>query len=163
MPNQRTIANSFSLSGPGLHTGAEVRLTFKPAPTGHGIKFQRTDLEGQPIIPADVNRVVSTERSTTLGLKDARVSTVEHLMSAVSGLQIDNLLVELDGAEIPILDGSALPFLEPLRAAGLEEQDAEREYFIVEEPITYRDEETGVEIVALPHDLIRSRVDDRFR
>ncbi|OAV45485.1 bifunctional UDP-3-O-[3-hydroxymyristoyl] N-acetylglucosamine deacetylase/3-hydroxyacyl-ACP dehydratase [Lewinella sp. 4G2] len=152
MIHQRTIANSFSLKGLGLHTGVEVNLVFKPAPAGHGIKFQRVDLEGQPVIAADVNRVVSTDRSTTIGSGDANVSTVEHLLSAVSGLQIDNLLVEIDGIEIPILDGSAMPFLEPLLAAGFEEQEEQREYFIVEEPITYRDEESGVEIVALPYD-----------
>lgn len=135
-----------------MHTGDEVNLVFKPAPTGHGIKFQRTDLEGSPTIAADVNRVISTERSTTLGSGDATVSTVEHLLSAVSGLQIDNLLVELDGVEIPILDGSALPFLQPLMDAGFEDQDVEREYFVVEEPITFRDEASGVEIVALPYD-----------
>ncbi len=152
MTNQRTIARSFSLNGVGLHSGAQVKLTFKPAPAGHGVKFQRIDLEGQPIINVDVNRVVSTDRSTTIGTKDAMVSTVEHLLSAVSGLQIDNLLVELDGREIPILDGSASPFVAPLLEAGVEEQDAPRNYFIVEEPITYRDEETGSEIVALPYD-----------
>lgn len=152
MTNQRTIARSFSLNGVGLHSGAQVKLTFKPAPAGHGVKFQRIDLEGQPIINVDVNRVVSTDRSTTIGTKDAMVSTVEHLLSAVSGLQIDNLLVELDGLEIPILDGSASPFVAPLLEAGVEEQDTPRNYFIVEEPITYRDEETGSEIVALPYD-----------
>jgi UDP-3-O-[3-hydroxymyristoyl] N-acetylglucosamine deacetylase/3-hydroxyacyl-[acyl-carrier-protein] dehydratase len=152
MMNQRTIARSFSLNGVGLHSGAQVKLTFKPAPAGHGVKFQRIDLEGQPIINVDVNRVVSTDRSTTIGTKDAMVSTVEHLLSAVSGLQIDNLLVELDGREIPILDGSASPFIAPLLEAGVEEQDAPRNYFVVEEPITYRDEETGSEIVALPYD-----------
>ena len=152
MTQQRTIATPFSLKGQGLHTGAEVKLVFKPAPAGHGIKFQRVDLEDQPVIAADVNRVISTDRSTTIGSGDARVSTVEHLLSAVSGLEIDNLLVEIDGVEIPILDGSAKPFLSPLQEAGIEEQDAEREYFVVEEPITYRDEETGTEIVALPYD-----------
>ncbi len=150
--NQRTIANSFTLSGVGLHSGAEVNLTFKSAPVGHGVKFQRIDLEGQPIINIDVNRVISTERSTTIGSGEATVSTVEHLLSAVAGLQIDNLLVEIDGREIPILDGSASPFVTPLLAAGIEEQDAPKQYFIVEEPITYRDEATGTEIVALPYD-----------
>ena len=143
MMNQRTIAKSFSLKGVGLHSGAEVKLTFKPAPEGHGVKFQRIDLENQPVINADVNRVVNTDRSTTIGSDDVTVSTVEHLLSAVSGLQIDNLLVELDGGEIPILDGSASPFVTPLLKAGITEQDAKREFFIVEEPITYRDEETG--------------------
>lgn len=150
--NQRTIANSFSLSGVGLHSGVKVNLTFKPAPEGHGVKFKCTDLEGEPVINVDANRVVSTDRSTTIGSGDATVSTVEHLLSAVSGLRIDNLLVEIDGREIPILDGSASPFVTPLLAAGVEEQDAKREYFIVEEPITYRDEATGSEIVALPYD-----------
>lgn len=150
--NQRTIANSFSLSGVGLHSGVEVNLTFKPAPTGHGVKFKCIDLEGEPLINVDANRVVSTDRSTTIGSGEATVSTVEHLLSAVAGLQIDNLLVEIDGREIPILDGSASPFVTPLLAAGMEEQDEAREYFIVEEPITYRDEETGTEIVALPYD-----------
>jgi len=152
MTHQRTIAKSFSLSGVGLHSGVEVTLVFKPAPAGHGVKFQRVDLEGQPTINVDVNRVVTTDRSTTIGSGDATVSTIEHLLSAVSGLQIDNLLVETDGLEIPILDGSASPFVTPLLAAGFEEQDTARDYFIVEEPITYRDEATGTEIVALPYD-----------
>lgn len=150
--NQRTIANSFSLSGVGLHSGTEVNLDFKPAPVGHGVKFKCVDLEGEPVVNVDVNWVVSTDRSTTIGSKKATVSTVEHLLSAVSGLQIDNLLVEIDGREIPILDGSASPFVQPLLAAGVAEQDAKREYFVVEEPITYRDEATGSEIVALPYD-----------
>ncbi|MEM9260239.1 MAG: bifunctional UDP-3-O-[3-hydroxymyristoyl] N-acetylglucosamine deacetylase/3-hydroxyacyl-ACP dehydratase [Bacteroidota bacterium] len=152
MTNQRTSANSFSLSGVGLHSGAEVTLTFKPAPAGHGVKFQRIDLEGSPTINVDVNRVVSTDRSTTIGSGEATVSTIEHLLSAVAGLQIDNLLVEINGREIPILDGSASPFVTPLLASGVESQDAPRDYFIVEEPITYRDEESGTEIVALPYD-----------
>lgn len=152
MTNQRTIANSFSLSGVGLHSGAEVTLVFKPAPAGHGVKFQRIDLEGSPTINVDVNRVVSTDRSTTIGSGEATVSTIEHLLSAVAGLQIDNLLVEINGREIPILDGSASPFVTPLLAAGVETQDTPRDYFIVEEPITYRDEESGTEIVALPYD-----------
>ena len=152
MENQRTIAAPFTLKGVGLHSGAEVELTFQPAPEGHGVKFQRTDLEGQPVINVDVNRVVSTDRSTTIGSGEATVSTVEHLLSAVAGLRVDNLLVGIDGPEIPILDGSASPFVEPLLAAGFTEQDAPRTYFIVEEPITYRDEETGTEIVALPYD-----------
>ncbi|MEO0733531.1 MAG: bifunctional UDP-3-O-[3-hydroxymyristoyl] N-acetylglucosamine deacetylase/3-hydroxyacyl-ACP dehydratase [Bacteroidota bacterium] len=152
MTNQRTIANSFTLSGVGLHSGVEVTLVFKPAPAGHGVKFQRVDLEGQPTINVDVNRVVTTDRSTTIGSGEATVSTIEHLLSAVAGLQIDNLLVETNGVEIPILDGSASPFVAPLLEAGFEEQDAPRDYFIVEEPITYRDEASGTEIVALPYD-----------
>jgi len=152
MINQRTIASPFSLNGVGLHSGAKVQLNFKPAPEGHGVKFQRIDLDGHPVINADVNRVVSTDRSTTIGSGEATVSTVEHLLSAVSGLQIDNLLVEINGPEIPILDGSASPFVAPLVNAGITDHDANRQYFVVEEPITYRDEETGSELVALPYD-----------
>ena len=150
--NQRTLASTADLRGAGLHTGAEVRLNFQPAPAGHGIKFRRTDLEGQPTINADVNRVVSTERSTTIGQGQATVSTIEHLMSALAGLQIDNVLVNIDGPEVPILDGSASPFVELFTGVGTAEQDEARDYFTVEEPITYRDEATGSEIVALPYD-----------
>lgn len=150
--NQRTIARSVSISGVGLHTGQRVNLVFQPAPTGHGVKFKRTDLDDQPLMNVDVNRVVSTERSTTLGSGPATVSTIEHLLSALSGLQIDNVVIEINGGEVPILDGSASPYVTCLQAAGIEEQDTPRDYFVVEEPITYRDETTGSEIVALPYD-----------
>ncbi len=150
--NQRTIASPVYISGVGLHTGQEVNLVFKPAPVGHGVKFKRTDLADQPLMNVDVNRVVSTERSTTLGGGSATVSTIEHLLSALSGLQVDNVLIEIDGDEVPILDGSASPYVDRLLAAGMEEQDTPRDYFIVEEPITYRDEATGSEIVALPYE-----------
>lgn len=150
--NQRTIAKSVSISGVGLHTGQQVKLVFQPAPTGHGVKFKRTDLDDQPLMNVDVNRVVSTERSTTLGSGEATVSTIEHLLSALSGLQIDNVVIEIDGGEVPILDGSASPYVDCLQGAGIEEQDTPRDYFVVEEPITYRDEATGSEIVALPYD-----------
>ena len=152
LTNQRTIAQSVSLSGVGLHSGANVTLTFQPAPEGHGVKFQRTDLEGQPLLNVDVNRVVSTERSTTLGGGEATVSTIEHLLSALCGLQIDNILVEIDGPEVPIMDGSASQFVETLQRAGVSELDVPRNYLVIEEPITFRDEESGSEIVALPYD-----------
>ncbi len=150
--NQRTIASTVYISGVGLHTGQEVNLVFKPAPVGHGVKFKRIDLADEPLMNVDVNRVVSTERSTTLGGGSATVSTIEHLLSALSGLQVDNVLIEIDGGEVPILDGSASPYVEHLLAAGMEEQDTPRDYFVVEEPITFRDEATGSEIVALPYD-----------
>lgn len=150
--NQRTISETASVQGTGLHTGAAVNLTFRGAPTSHGIKFQRIDLEGQPIIDADVKRVVSTERSTTLGQNGATISTVEHVLSALAGLGIDNVLIEIDGPEMPIMDGSARPFVEALQAAGIEDQDQKREYFVVETPISFRDEESGSEMVALPYD-----------
>lgn len=149
---QCTIKKPVSIQGVGLHTGTQVTLNFLPAPGEHGIKFQRVDLPEQPIINADVNKVVSTERSTTLGSDGVTISTVEHVLSALSGLQIDNVLIEINGPEMPIMDGSAKPFVEVLLKAGMEEQTEEREYFIVEEPISFRDEETGSEMVALPYD-----------
>lgn len=149
---QKTIKKPVTVDGVGLHTGAYVHLTFQPAPVDHGYKFQRTDLEGEPVFNADVNRVISTDRSTTIQVGDASVATVEHVLSALAGLQIDNVLIQLDGPEVPILDGSAAIFVEALQSAGLEEQDADREYFIVEEPISYRDPETGSELIALPLD-----------
>jgi UDP-3-O-[3-hydroxymyristoyl] N-acetylglucosamine deacetylase/3-hydroxyacyl-[acyl-carrier-protein] dehydratase len=150
--NQRTIKQPVTVKGVGLHTGKEVSLTFQPAPTGHGFIFRRTDLEGAPAVNADVNRVISTQRGTTLKQGEAVVHTVEHVLSALSGLGVDNVLIELDGPEVPILDGSAAPFVKALLEAGLEEQDEERVYFEVEEPIVYKDEKTGAELVALPKD-----------
>lgn len=149
---QRTLKKAVTVDGVGLHTGAYVHLTIQPAPVDHGYKFQRIDLEGQPIFNADVNRVVSTDRSTSVKVGSAVVGTVEHLLSALVGMQVDNALIQLDGPEIPILDGSAAPFTELIEQASLIEQESEREYFVVEEPITYRDEATGSELMALPYD-----------
>lgn len=149
---QRTIKKSVSLKGVGLHTGKAVQINLKPAPEEHGIKFQRIDLDDQPIINADVNRVVSTDRSTCLQLGEAQVRTVEHVLSAIRGMDVDNVLLEIDGPEVPIMDGSAGPFVNALQEAGIEEQNAPREYFIVEEPISYVDEVTGTELLALPCD-----------
>ena len=150
--NQHTIKRSVAVSGVGLHTGQKVTITFQPAPVNHGYKFKRVDLEGTPVVNADVNRVVSTQRGTTIQSGEAIVSTVEHALSALAGLQVDNILMEIDGPEVPIMDGSALPFVEAIQEAGIEEQDAKREYFEIEEPITYRDEESGLEMTALPAD-----------
>ena len=152
MMKQHTIKKPATVKGIGLHTGKEVVLTFKPAPVGHGYKFQRLDLEGEPVLNADVNRVVSTQRGTTIKTGGAEVNTVEHALSALAGLGIDNVLMELNGPEVPILDGSAGPFVQALMKAGIEEQDADREYFVVEEPIHYKDDKTGAELLALPHD-----------
>lgn len=149
---QRTIERSVSLQGVGLHTGQEVTLTFHPAPENHGYKFQRTDLEGEPIINADVSRVSSTQRGTVIKSGTAQVSTIEHVLSALNGLQIDNVLITLNGPEVPIMDGSSLPFVELVQQAGIQEQSEDREYFEVEEPIAYRDEKTGTELIALPAD-----------
>ncbi|MCB0638117.1 MAG: UDP-3-O-acyl-N-acetylglucosamine deacetylase, partial [Lewinella sp.] len=149
---QQTIKRAVSVSGVGLHTGVEVTLTFQPAPEDHGIKFQRLDLEGEPVFNADVNRVVNTERSTTIKSGDASISTVEHALSALAGLGVDNVLIQVDGPEAPILDGSAAGFVAALQEAGIDTQDADRDYFVVEEPIVFRDDATGTELMALPHD-----------
>ncbi|MBX2926793.1 MAG: bifunctional UDP-3-O-[3-hydroxymyristoyl] N-acetylglucosamine deacetylase/3-hydroxyacyl-ACP dehydratase [Saprospiraceae bacterium] len=147
---QRTINKQVSLSGVGLHTGQHVNMVLQPAPANFGFKFQRIDLPDQPFIPADITRVVSTQRGTTLQCDDAEVHTVEHALSALTGMGIDNVLILLDGPEVPILDGSARYFVEAIQEAGIEEQEEEREYFEVEETITYRDPITGSELVAMP-------------
>jgi UDP-3-O-[3-hydroxymyristoyl] N-acetylglucosamine deacetylase / 3-hydroxyacyl-[acyl-carrier-protein] dehydratase len=152
MKKQRTIKKAASLSGVGLHTGKVVTLTFNTAPENHGHKFQRVDLPGQPIVNADVSRVISTTRGTTIKSDEAQVSTIEHVLSALVGLGVDNVLMTIDGPEVPILDGSARHFVQALLEVGFEEQDADREYFEITEPITYHDEETGAELMALPHD-----------
>lgn len=138
------------MEGVGLHTGKIVRMVFKPAPPMHGFRFQRKDLEGQPVIKADVSQVVSTNRGTTLRQGDAQVHTVEHVLSALRGMSLDNVLIVMDGPEAPILDGSAKLIVEKIQEAGIEEQDAEGEVFIIDEPISYKDEVTGTELLALP-------------
>jgi len=153
--NQQTLKQPATLSGTGLHTGQKVTLNFLPAPTNHGIKFQRVDLPESPIIPADVDLVVSVERGTTLEKNGAKVATVEHLMAACLGLQIDNLLVEINGVEIPIMDGSSKPFIDIFEAAGIQEQQELREVFELRHPISYKDAESGVEMLAMPSDHYR--------
>lgn len=149
---QCTIVKETSLSGIGLHLGKIVNISFKPAEVNHGIKFVRVDLEDKPVIPADISRVISTNRGTTLQTGTAQVHTVEHVLSALMGLGIDNLVIELDGPEIPILDGSAIIFVNAILSAGIQTQDAEREVFEVTEPISFKDELSGTELVALPAD-----------
>ena len=149
---QHTIKDKFTVTGVGLHTGARTTVTFQPAPANHGIRFKRVDLEGTPVIKADASKVVSTNRCTTIGQGDAHVATVEHALSALSGMGVDNALIEIDGVEMPILDGSAQEYTHALKAIGLEAQDAERDFFVVEKAMRYKDEETGAELVALPAD-----------
>lgn len=149
---QKTIAASRSLQGVGLHTGVQVSLTFQPAEENTGIRFVRTDIEGHPSIPADVDYVVETSRGTTLAKDDVQVSTVEHALAAAAGLQIDNLIIELTGPEVPILDGSALPFIEALREAGIQEQAADRDYFELKTNVFYKDPARDVEIMGVPAD-----------
>ncbi len=149
---QHTIKSSVTLSGVGLHTGRMVTMTFQPAGINHGFKFKRTDLEGQPVLAADCDLVVSTNHGTTIRSGNAQVATIEHALSALCGLLIDNVLIEIDGPEVPILDGSAKLFVEALETAGRETQDAPREYLEITEPIHFYDEITGTEFTALPAD-----------
>lgn len=148
--NQRTIQASVSVKGVGLHTGQEVTMTFRPAPINHGYRFQRTDLENSSPLKAEANRVLATTRGTTIGKGEVTISTIEHTLSALAALEIDNVLIELDGPEAPILDGSAIQIFEKLEEAGVEEQEAERDYLVIEEPVVYRDEISGAELMALP-------------
>lgn len=147
---QQTIEKSVSVSGIGLHTGVQATMTFLPAPINHGYKFQRIDLEGQPIIDADVDNVVDVSRGTTIEQHGARVYTVEHVLSALVGLQIDNVIIQLDGPEPPIMDGSAIKFVEALQNTGVVEQNASRNYFEINEPVRYINSGSDTEMVALP-------------
>lgn len=149
---QKTIAGSVTLSGTGLHTGLMVEATFHPAAENTGILFQRTDLPGQPVVRAAAELVADTARSTVIEEKGARIGMVEHSLSAISGLEIDNLLITVSGPEMPILDGSARMYTDALKGAGIVQQDADREVFEIREPIIYTDDERGIEIMALPAD-----------
>ncbi|MGK7388912.1 MAG: bifunctional UDP-3-O-[3-hydroxymyristoyl] N-acetylglucosamine deacetylase/3-hydroxyacyl-ACP dehydratase [Candidatus Cyclobacteriaceae bacterium M2_1C_046] len=155
---QHTLKKSVELNGVGLHTGVITRMTFLPAKPDHGIKFQRVDLEGQPVIDADCDNVVDVSRGTTLEQSGARVQTVEHVLAALVGLQIDNVLIQLDGPEPPIMDGSSKPFIDVLKKVGTEEQNALRDFFEVQESIFYRDHSKDIEIAALPLDDYRVTV-----
>jgi len=147
---QKTLAKEFSISGKGLHTNCQVKMTFKPAPVNHGFKFQRVDLEDKPIINASADCVVDTSRGTVIESKGAKVSTIEHSMAALTGMDLDNVLIEIDNEEVPILDGSARLFAQAIEEAGIVDQEEDREYFVITEKIVYRNEKTGTEIVALP-------------
>lgn len=155
---QRTILEPVSVSGAGLHTGKHVTVTFRPAPENHGYKFVRTDLEGSPVVEADIDHVKDTERGTNLEKNGVRISTTEHLLAAVFGLGIDNLIIETTGVELPIFDGSSRYWIEALDKAGLVEQDAEREYYELKENISFRNPEKKVEIIAIPSSELRYSV-----
>ena len=155
---QRTIKKSVTISGVGLHTGVQTTLTFLPAKPNHGIKFQRVDLPGSPIIDADCDRVVDVSRGTTIEQSGARVSTIEHTLAALVGLEIDNVMIQIDGPEAPIMDGSSIQFVQVLKEAGTEEQNALRDFFEVQDSIFYRESARHVEIAALPLDDYRVTV-----
>ena len=152
MDNQRTIKSAISVAGVGLHTGREVTLTFKPAPENHGFSFVRTDLDGNPVVEAKAEYVTNTQRGTTLEKNGVAIQTCEHVLAAAVGLQIDNILIEMNSPEPPIMDGSSKYFLEALEKAGIEEQDAPANIYVVKEVISYKDETTGSEIIAMPSD-----------
>ncbi|MEK6565770.1 MAG: bifunctional UDP-3-O-[3-hydroxymyristoyl] N-acetylglucosamine deacetylase/3-hydroxyacyl-ACP dehydratase [Bacteroidota bacterium] len=155
---QHTIKKAISMSGVGLHTGVKTTMTFKPAPEHYGIRFRRIDLGGSPEIPADVDHVIDIARGTTIGIGEARVYTVEHVLAAIVGLQVDNIIIELNNIEPPIADGSAKPFVDMLLEVGVEEQAAPKDYLIIDQVIDYQNDETGVRIVALPTDDFRLTV-----
>jgi UDP-3-O-[3-hydroxymyristoyl] N-acetylglucosamine deacetylase/3-hydroxyacyl-[acyl-carrier-protein] dehydratase len=147
---QKTIAKETTLTGVGLHTGKEVRMTFKPAPVNHGFAFARVDLEGTPVVEADANYVVNTQRGTVLEKLGVKIQTCEHVLAALTGMDLDNVLIELDASEPPIMDGSSKYFVEALEKAGIEEQDSPREEYIIKDVISYSDEESGSEITIIP-------------
>jgi UDP-3-O-[3-hydroxymyristoyl] N-acetylglucosamine deacetylase/3-hydroxyacyl-[acyl-carrier-protein] dehydratase len=147
---QNTIGKEISLSGVGLHTGKEVKMTFKPAPINSGFSFVRIDLEGSPVIEADANYVVNTQRGTNLEKLGVKIQTPEHVLAALIGCDLDNVTIELDSSELPIMDGSSKYFVEALETAGIVEQEAYRNYYTVKEIISFTDETTGSEIIVMP-------------
>ena len=150
MVKQKTIQKEISLTGVGLHTGKEVKMTFKPAPINNGYTFVRVDLEGSPVIEADANYVVNTQRGTNLEKLGVKIQTSEHVLAAFVGCDVDNVIIELNESEPPIMDGSSKFFVEAIEKAGVAEQDAERNYYVVKEVISFMDEATGSEILLMP-------------
>ncbi len=153
MTRQKTIAKESSFSGIGLHTGNLTSLTFKPAPPNSGVTFYRVDLPNRPAVKADIDHVVDVSRGTTIGINGVKVLTVEHVLAAIAGIGIDNLDIEVDANEIPVGDGSALPFMQSLKRAGIVEQDAERKYIKIEDPVYYKSEDVTLSV--LPSDELR--------
>lgn len=152
MEKQHTLRSSFTLQGKGLHTGLPITITFNPAPENHGYKIKRVDLEEQPVIDVLAENVGNTQRGTVLMKDNVVVSTIEHGMAALYALNVDNCLIEVDAPEFPILDGSSILYVQKIREVGLEEQEAERDFFIVRRKIEVRDEETGSKLILLPDD-----------
>lgn len=149
---QRTLGGKFSLKGKGLHTGVETTITFNPAPENHGYKIQRTDVAGQPVIDALAENVADTQRGTVLNVAGVSVSTIEHAMAALYALEVDNCLIQVDGPEFPILDGSSIFYIEGIRKVGITEQKAERKYISFgEQDILVQDEDSNSSMLLLPH------------
>ena len=147
---QQTLKEAFTLTGKGLHTGMDITATFLPAPDNHGYKIQRMDVEGHPVIDALAENVIETTRGTVIGSGEVKVSTIEHAMAALYSAGIDNCLIQVDGPEIPILDGSSLPYVKEISKVGIVEQKADREYYVVKQRIEVRDDTTGASILLLP-------------
>lgn len=155
---QRTLAKEISLTGKGLHTGVNVTITFKPAPANHGYKFCRVDLPGQPVIDALAEHVSDTSRGTTLVQNNASVATIEHVLAAFLGSKVDNVLIDINGPEAPIMGGSAWKFMEAIKEAGIVEQKEDRNYYVVKQKITFSDEEHGVDLIIYPDDHLSINV-----
>lgn len=155
---QKTIKKAVSLKGKGLHSGVDVEVTLKPAPENHGFIFKRTDLPEQPLIKAVAENVTDTSRGTTLEDNNAKVSTIEHCLAACTGMELDNVLFEINGPEAPILDGSSKKYVEAILEAGIEEQEAEKIYFTPNEKVEYYDEEKGIHIIAYPDEALSMNV-----
>ena len=147
---QHTLKSSISISGTGLHTGINVDMRLKPANPGFGIQFKRIDLPGQPLVKADCDLVTDTSRGTTLEDNGTKISTVEHVLAALVGMGVDNCLIEINGPEMPIMDGSSQPFVELIEEAGVTEQDAAKLWYSIDENIYHYDEAKRVEMVVMP-------------
>lgn len=156
--NQKTLKAPFTIEGVGLHTGEMASVTVKPAPVDTWFVFKRMDVEGHPTIKADVNNVTTTTRSTTLEQNGSEVHTTEHILAALYGMDVDNAIIEISGSELPILDGSSKPWVDGILSVGLEEQDAEREYFYLNEVMKFESEASGAEYLAVPDELYRVTV-----
>ena len=150
MSKQKTLKESFSLSSVGLHTGLKLTVTFNPAPENHGYKIQRVDLEGQPIIDAVAENVVDTSRGTVVAKGDVRCSTIEHGMAALYAFGIDNCLIQVDGPEFPILDGSSYYYVQNIKRVGIVEQEADKDYYVIKRKVEFNDPTTGSQITLLP-------------
>ena len=163
MEKQTTLKGSANFEGKGLHTGAYVHLSINPAPADYGFRFRRVDIDGNPEIPALATRVSFTQRGTVLtGDNKETISTIEHLMSALRANGVDNCRIDLDGPEVPILDGSAKPFTDAIRNVGLQPQDAERQYLVITRKAVYEEKEKGLRIIALPEDYFAAEVNIAF-
>jgi UDP-3-O-[3-hydroxymyristoyl] N-acetylglucosamine deacetylase/3-hydroxyacyl-[acyl-carrier-protein] dehydratase len=159
---QCTIQRKVSVTGAGLHTRQCGTLTFNPAPVNTGIRFRRIDLENRPIIEADVDNVIDTARGTTLGKGGVKLYTVEHVLASLRGMGVDNVLIDIDVEEMPIMDGSGKEFVKAIKEAGIVEQNAPRNYYVIKEPITYRNEVLGIELSVEPCDTFQVDVTVKY-